>query len=334
MFFAIKRFLRKKNHQKGHPQKSAVCLITVGLLLSFGLGCVGCAGAQRRPMDREKLKEEPTISLYIAETGETKQLKMEEYLQGVVAAEMDPNWPLNALAAQAILARTFTMERIKNTGGVPARGTDASTSVEEFQAYDPKRINDTVVKAVEKTRGEVVKYQGDYIKAWFFADAGGITAASAEEGLAYTKDPSPYVRSVKDPGAALSPPENKVWQAEIPLEKVRAAVQETTGQDPGAISSVKITRRGPSGRAMTVQIGKVSVSAPALRLALGSEVMRSTLLSKFSVANGKLLVAGKGFGHGVGMSQWGARALAEQGKSPEEIIRYFFKGVRIEKEWD
>lgn len=302
------------------------------IILCLVMGSLGCNEQQRRPLNKP-VAQEPTISLYIAETGEKKQIKLEEYLQGVVAAEMEPTWSLNALAAQAILARTFTMERIKTSGGVPARGTDASTKVEEFQAYDPKRINDNVIEAVAKTRGKVVKYQGRFIKAWFFADGGGLTAASAEEGLAYTKEPSPYVQSVKDPGAAITTAENKGWRAEFPLSSVRERVQKAIGQDPGPISAVKIVKRGPSGRAMTIKIGNAAVSAPALRLALGSEKMRSTLLTSLVVKGGRLIMAGKGFGHGVGMSQWGAKALAEQGKSPEEIISYFFKDIQIVQEW-
>lgn len=319
--------------KKSNHQNFVVGILIIMLCCLMG-GFFGCTGAQRRPADDQENGQEPTISLFVAETGEKKQIKLEEYIQGVVAAEMEPTWPINALAAQAILARTFTLERIKTTGGVPSKGTDASTNVEEFQAYNPEKINDAVVNAVEKTRGEVAKYQGKYIKAWFFADAGGVTAASAEEGLAYTKEPSPYVRSVKDPGAEITTEENKAWQAEIPLAKVRTAVKQATGQDPGAVGTVKIVKRGPSGRVMTVQFGKVTVSGPALRLALGSEIMRSTLLTNLQIADGKLLVAGKGFGHGVGMSQWGARALAEQGKSPEDIIKYFYKGIEIVKEWN
>ena len=307
------------------------CYITIAVFLFVSLAAAGCAG-QRRP-GPGAMKQEPTISLYIAETGEKKQVKMEEYIQGVVAAEMEPSWPMEALAAQAILARTFTLERMESTDGVPDRGTDASTNVEEFQAYDPARINDNVRRAVERTKGEVVKHRGSYIKAWFFSDGGGITAASAEEGLSYTKEPSPYVHSVKDPGAELTVPENKAWTAEFTLNEVREAIRQTTGQDPGSVNQVKIEKKGPSGRAMTIRAGNTTVSGPALRLALGSEKMRSTLLTGIAVTGGKLVVSGKGFGHGVGMSQWGARALAEQGKTPEEIIRYYFKDVEVVKEW-
>jgi stage II sporulation protein D len=305
------------------------------LLLTTVFLLTACSTPEKRPQDGDKPRgEEPTISLYVAETGEKKQLKLEEYLLGVVAAEMEPTWPLEALAAQAILARTFTLERMKTTGGVPSRGTDASTNVEEFQAYNAERINDNVKKAVARTRGEVAKYRGEYIKAWFFADSGGKTAASAEEGLAYTKEPTPYIKSVEDPGFAITTEENKAWTAEFALGEVQSKVREATGKDPGPISQAKIVEKGPSGRAMTVQLGKVTVSGPALRLALGSEKMRSTLLSDFRVAGGKLVVTGKGFGHGVGMSQWGAKAMAEKGQKAEEIIRHFFKDVEITKEWD
>lgn len=298
------------------------------LLLAFLL--VSCQNPAQKP---EKSREEPTITLYINETGQIQEMKLEEYLKGVVAAEMNPDWPIEALKAQAILARTFTLKKIEE-GGVKARGTDASTSVEEFQAYDASRINDHVAQAVAETRGVVVTYQDRYINAWFFADGGGITSASAAEGLAFYNEPTPYIKSVKDPGWEITEEENRHWTASFPLEQVRKAVLEVTGQDIGQPSSATIVEKGPSGRATKVKIGQITVGAPALRLALGNDQMRSTLLDEFYIKEGKLVVSGKGYGHGVGMSQWGARALAEQGKKAEEIVKYFYKDVEIKKLWD
>jgi len=312
--------------------RRAFLLFALAFCLCLLVSVTGCGEQESRP--GKEMKEEPTISLYIADTGEKKEMKMEEYIKGVVAAEMTSTWPIDALAAQAILARTFTLEKIESDGGVPTRGTDASTNVEEFQAYDPSRINNRVIQAVDKTRGEVVKYQDKYIKAWFFADGGGATAASAEEGLAYKKEPSPYIQSVKDPGFEITEEENKNWRAVIPLSTVRESVRKTAGNDPGPVNSVQIVKKGPSGRVTSVKINKEEVSGPAFRLAVGSEKMRSTLLTGLSISGNNLVITGKGFGHGVGMSQWGARALAEQGKSPEEIINYFFKQVQIVKEWE
>lgn len=293
----------------------------------------GCQQASRRPdASDKKLEKEPVISLYINETGETKQIGIEEYLEGVVAAEMDPNWPDEALAAQAILARTFTMKKIEE-GGVKARGTDASTDVEEFQAYNPQRINDKVRQAVQRTRGEVVTYQGEYINAWFHADSGGKTAASAVEGLEFRREPAPYIKSVEDPGHDITTPENKSWTATFTKEQVQQAVREAAGNDPGPVNSIEVVKRGPSGRVTSIKVNDITLSGPALRLALGSEVMRSTLVDDIRLEQGQIVIQGKGYGHGVGMSQWGARALAEQGKKAEEIVQYFFKDVKIETRW-
>ncbi len=278
-----------------------------------------------------KWQEEPNITLYMHETEETKEMPLEEYLLGVVAAEMDPQWPEAALEAQAILARTFTLERIESLGGVPKRGTDASTDVEEFQAYDASRINDGVKKAVENTRGQVATWQGKLIKAWFFADGGGKTAASASEGLAYDKEETPYIHSVEDPGAAITEESNKQWSAAIPVGEARERLKSFTGNDPGEIREAKILEKGESGRATKVKIGELTTGGPAMRLALGSTEVKSALLTKLAVEGGKLVVAGKGYGHGVGMSQWGARAMAEEGKSSQEIVSYFFKDVEIEQ---
>ncbi|WP_406677475.1 SpoIID/LytB domain-containing protein [Moorella sp. ACPs] len=298
----------------------------IGLLfLSHFLA--GCRAPARRPA-----AEEPTISLYVNQTGEVKRLKIEEYLPGVVAAEMEPTWPLNALAAQAIIARTFTMKKIQE-GGVKAHGTDASTSVEEFQAYDPARVNDSVRRAVEMTRGQVIKYKGNYINAWFYASGGSRTAASAVEGLNFHQEPAPYIQSVPDPGMAITTPENKSWTATFSTAEVAAAVRKVTGQDPGPITSVSIAAKGPSGRATQIKVGKLTVDAPALRLALGNDRLRSTMLTGITAGDGRVTFKGEGYGHGVGMSQWGAKALAEQGKSPQEIIKYFFKDVELVKAW-
>jgi stage II sporulation protein D len=257
-------------------------LLTVIILTAFVL--VGCMQTNKKPATpspnmpntpkSKMMKEEPTISLYVKETGKVKKIKLEEYLQGVVAAEMDPKWGAEALRAQAILARTFTLKKMEQ-GGVKARGTDASTDIEEFQAYDEKRINQAVKNAVASTKGEVITYQGKYILAWFFADGGGKTAASAQEGLDFNEEPTPYIHSVNDPGTKITVPENKSWKAEFPMNMVQKAVQEVTGKPLTKASSAKIIKKGASGRATEVQIGDQKVSAPALRLKLGNDKMLS-----------------------------------------------------------
>ncbi|TYO96959.1 stage II sporulation protein D [Desulfallas thermosapovorans DSM 6562] len=313
-------------------------LIKIALVALVIAGLIwGCARAPQRKPDEPvpgAPKEEPTISLYIKERDIKKNIKLEEYLAGVVAAEMEPTWPENALAAQAILARTFTMENIQAGRVRKLHGTDASTDIEEFQAYDPSRINDKVLRAVASTRGQVITYRGDYVKGWFSACDGGISA-TAEEGLAYTKEPTPYIKAgARDGCLEVTVPENRHWSVTIPLEQVRAAVREISGQDPGNINTVEIVERGPSGRATRIQVGSATVGGPDLRLALGSDKVRSTLISSARIEGYNLVLEGKGFGHGVGLCQWGANKMASEGKSPQEIIKFYYQDVDIQKLWD
>lgn len=314
------------------PFFCALGLVAAFLVLAV---FVGCRGPAEKPLPKKAQQykyQEPVITLYDNDTGQKKKIKFEEYIAGVVAAEMEPTWPIEALSAQAILARTFTLHKIKYEKGVLKHGTDVSTSTEEFQAYDPTRITHGVREAVKRTRGEVIKYQGKYIRAWFHSNAGGKTA-TALEGLAFKKEPTPYIKSVTDPGQKVAKPEDKSWEASIPLEEVRAAVIKQSGKDPGTMDSAAIVKKGPSLRAEVVRLGNTKISGPALRLGLGPERMRSTLLDRFEIKDGMLQMAGRGYGHGVGMSQWGAYYMAKQGKTYTDIIHYYFKDVTIDKIW-
>ncbi|RJX28859.1 MAG: SpoIID/LytB domain-containing protein [Dethiobacter sp.] len=277
-------------------------------------------------------REEPVISVYIAERGVVEQMAMEDYIAGVVAGEMDPKWPLPALAAQAIIARTFTLQKIAETGGVPRRNAHASTDIDEFQAYSAEDITDRVREAVRITRGEAACHGGEFIRAWFNAYAGPRTAL-ADEGLAFKTNP-PYIRIVESPGQKIVPEDEGTWSASFTLEQVRNAVRQVTGRDPGFVRRVEIAEHGPSGRAAAFLVNNQKISAPGLRLSLGSTVMRSTFVEEMNISGGRLHMSGTGFGHGVGMCQWGARALAEEGRSPEEIVAYFYKDINIISLWD
>ncbi|NLA04662.1 MAG: SpoIID/LytB domain-containing protein, partial [Firmicutes bacterium] len=297
------------------------------------------AGCRRQPQKKEAapalpeaLSEyqgrEPRLKVYHHETGEITGMSFEDYIAGVVAAEMDPQWPEDALAAQAIIARSFTLQKIKENGGLPGRSAHASTDFKEFQAYDAGRINERVRKAVQKTRGTVALYQGDYIRAWFHAFAGPRTALP-DEGLEFKEANPPYIQIVDSPAGGIVPGEERNWEASFPLGEVQAAVEEAGCGDPGPVESVKISAKGPSGRATMLKINEVEVPAPSLRLALGSTEMRSTFIEEIKIGEGGLYLSGTGYGHGVGMCQWGARALAEEGRSPEEIVNYFYRGITL-----
>lgn len=309
-----------------------VCILGLTVVLAILAVPAGCREPGKKPLSPQYKYREPVITLYDNSTGQKKEIKFEEYIAGVVAAEMEPTWPVEALSAQATLARTFTLHKIKYEKGVPQHGTDVSTSTEEFQAFDPTRITPRVREAVKKTRGKVIRYQGRYIRAWFHSNAGGKTA-TALEGLAFKKEPTPYIKSVSDPGQKVAKSKDKTWKASFSLEEVRAAVLKQSGKDPGVIASAAIVKKGPSGRAEMVRLGNTKVSGSVLRIGLGPERMRSTLLDRFEIKGGMLHMAGRGYGHGVGMSQWGAYYMAKQGKPYTDIIHHYFKDVTIDKIW-
>lgn len=278
---------------------------------------------------------EPVLRVYFHEARRVRELPIEGYLLGVVAGEMDPSWPLEALKAQAIIARTFTLQRIAATGGVPQRGAHASTDPEEFQAYDSSRINARVERAVAETRGVVLAYNGQFPLTWFHAYSGGMTA-TPQEGLDWDKGPTPYLRRVVDrEWDRYIPDEVKFWTLRVPGERLRAAVREIAGRDPGPVRAVRVARWTPSGRADAILVNGVAVSGNALRARLGPEEFRSTMLRQVRVdPDGTVTFQGKGYGHGVGMSQWGARAMAEHGRSAEDIIRAYYTGVYFVKLWE
>jgi stage II sporulation protein D len=296
-----------------------------GILLAIVLAVV--IRGQRMAPKPNQFTEEPTLSVYFHESGEVKSLPLETYLQGVVAAEMEPSWPLAALEAQAIVARTFTVKKLEE-GKLPNRDAQASTDPKEFQAYNAAKVNDRVKEAVQNTRGQVLTHRGETIMAWFHAASGGKTATPSE-GLNYKGEATPYVTPVTD----VQPEPVQAWSRTFSNAQVSEAC-ETQGISVGTITSIKIGRRGPSGRAETLIVNGKEVSAPALRLAIGGTAMRSTLLDEVRMQGDSIVMRGRGYGHGVGMSQWGAWLMAQRGKSAKDIVTYYYKGVDVQTFWE
>lgn len=280
----------------------------------------------------DRYQSEPTISLYVHDTGQTIWLKMDDYIAGVIAAEMDPAFPLEALAAQAVTARSITIWSMVN-GGTPRQlhKTDACTSMNHLQVYNPKRVNARVRQAVQDTRGLIATYQGEPINAFFSSFAGGQTA-TLEESFPTSADigKTPYLSSVPSPASASTPDNIQKWEAAIPLSTLR----RIAGSKAGSFTSVTIVARGPSGRATRVQLGNTQLTGAELRSRLGTSVLKSTLIDQIYTNGSKVVFVGRGWGNGVGLDQWGAHAMAEKGSSHEDIIRHYFQGIDILKLWD
>lgn len=318
-------------------------LLMLILLLALVTSCAADRQPQQRPSpDTVRLRipesisrgqgKEPILRVYIKENEEIKELPFEEYLEGVVAGEMKNDWPEEALAAQAILARTFVMEFVTEKGGSKYEGAHVSTDIEEAQAWNQSEVNDRIKRAVQRTKGEVAVHGNNYIKAWFHSHAGGKTA-SAKEGLAYEEEEPPYIIATESPDSPEAPSEHSDWTVSFTRQKVEQALKEM-GKQASGFSTAEIAEKGPSGRATLLNFGDTQVSAPEFRIAIGSTEMKSTLIDSFEMEGDRLTIKGRGYGHGVGMSQWGAYALAEEGKKAEDIVKHYFKNIEIKKAWE
>ena len=273
----------------------------------------------------------PVITIYDTEAEAYEEVGIEDYVMGVLAGEMRNDWPMEALKAQAILARTFVLKFIdEKESKYP--GAQISTDVSEAQAYAPGDVNDRVRKAVQDTRGMVLSANGELPYAWFHAHSGGMTELPVE-GLSYEKGNPGYAQRVESRDSDSAPTTVKHWTATFAAENVAEAAKKTGVDIGGPITSIALGRQSESGRTVVFLINGHEVSAPNLRVNLDSTKLKSTLLDAVTLKNGKITFEGSGYGHGVGMSQWGAYALAEEGQTAEQIVTYYFKDVSVARVW-
>lgn len=275
--------------------------------------------------------KEPVLKVYVVQTGKIENMPLEKYVEGTVAGEIKNYWPIEALKAQAILARTYVLNFV-STKKSKYPGADISTDFEEAQAWNPSNINSKIKEAVKNTRGVVAVYDGKFINAWFHSHAAGQTAL-AKEGLNY-KEPEPhYIVSVKSNDSPSAPTNVKHWTVIFTKSEVIDALKKM-GLGINDFKTVKIGTKGASGRTVNFLFDKTPVNAPDFRMAIGSERLKSTMIDEVSYDGSKLVIKGRGFGHGVGMSQWGAYQMAKEGKKAKDILNYYFKGINIVKIWD
>lgn len=268
----------------------------------------------------------PELKVYDTARGEIVNMNLEDYLLGVLAGEMPGDWPLEALKAQAILARTFVYKFVDEKESMYA-GADISTDIKEAQAYSSEGVTDSIRRAVDETRGEILVVDGELPYAWFYAHGGGSTAL-AQEGLDFKGAEPAYTQVVDSRDAQAGPDDVRAWKCAFTEREVRAAARDA-GLSVERVEDVEVGERGPSGRARTLLVNGEPVSAPAFRIAIGSTEMKSTLIDACEFEDGALRLEGRGYGHGVGMSQWGARELAAEGWPAERIVEYYFDGAGI-----
>lgn len=279
-------------------------------------------------------------------------LGMEAYLAGVVTSEMGhrPRSERAALEAQAIVSRTYA---ISNLGKYGSAGYDLLATVSD-QAYGGVGAETEIGReAVGRTAGQIVTYHGQPIQA-FFSSTCGFSTASPEEVFRFGQ-PIPYLRPVSDqrPGGGFYCDQSPRfrWSVEWDGAELSRILRETVprvlgieGDMVDEVRDVHVQRTGPSGRVVEARVevtrGEIPVFGPDVRAvfhtpddhSLGSTAFQVAVDKRQGVAQ-RVTFAGSGWGHGVGMCQWGAVGRARAGQSAEEIVTTYFPGTRIERRY-
>lgn len=268
----------------------------------------------------------PLLAVHIIDENAVVHMDIETYVAGVVAGEMPNAWPMEALKAQAILARTFVLKFVtEKDSRYP--GADISTDITEAQAYNAAAINKRILRAAQETAGLILLTdKGSLPYTWFHSHSGG-TTETAVHGIDWQGTEPAYIISTDGLEA-----DSASWTASFTLEEFITACRQT-GANITACNTISISKRGKSGRAVTLLVDGTPVNAARLRISLGSTKMRSTLLTNIQISDDTITLSGRGYGHGVGMPQWGAYALAKLGKSGEEIVLHYYNGLKLVSVW-
>ncbi|WP_369691332.1 stage II sporulation protein D [Desulfolucanica intricata] len=276
------------------------------------------------------------VRMYSHKDNKIHSIPLEEYLVGVVAAEMPGEFPEEALKAQAVAARTYVLKRLQG-GGVSNSthpGADVCDDHRHSQAWISReemkkrwglvkyyRCYHKIKKAVADTTGMVITYDGSLIDPVYHSSCGGVGTENSED---VWKFEVPYLRSATCP---YEDPNKSKRTVEISL----AGIGEKLGVDLTALpvstgsSLFTVVEKTETGRPRLIKIGEKEIPAVELRNLLG---LRSTSFT-WQPAGDKLKITTTGYGHGVGMCQYGAKGFAEQGKDFEEILTHYYKGVKI-----
>lgn len=334
----------------GMRMAAAGMLMGLATLLVFPLLALGQAGggeavatlppegvvSDAPPAETQQPKtwdQSQTLRVLVGE-GQVEEMTMEEYLWRVVAAEMPASFEPQALRAQAVCARTYSLWKMgANTH--QEQGADICTDFGCCQAYiDPQKAaenwgdnaqgnTEKIAQAVSDTAGQVMTYDGKPIQAVFFSSS----TAETEDAQAVWGNSLPYLVSVSSPEGEEVP--NYYSTVTLTREEVEKLVKEAypdadlSGDPAGWLSGMTLTA---SGRVATMKVGGVELSGGAVRtlFSLRSACFQVTYQEDtftFSVT---------GYGHGVGMSQYGANAMAAQGSGWQDILKHYYTGVEIE----
>ncbi|HSE06649.1 MAG TPA: SpoIID/LytB domain-containing protein [Methylomirabilota bacterium] len=264
-------------------------------------------------------------ALEIVRSGDTltviNELPLEEYLAGAVKAEAGDKMPLEMLKAQAVVARTYAAYH-RRLNAEKAFHIVASTL---NQQYGGRVAAESVVwAAVKETSGQVLLWNGDLFPAFYHTDSGGHTE---DPRTVFATSNMPALRPVRVEFPSDSP--HQRWRLELPLPELSAALRRG-GISVGRVVTLDVLERSTSLRVVRIAIrgtaGAVTLRGNDLRRLVGYDILKSTLFA-VTVAGPVARFVGRGYGHGVGLDQWSAKTMADQGWSAHQIVGYYYPGA-------
>ncbi len=280
-------------------------------------------------------KQYNTVTLWHAKTNSVEEIELDEYLYGVVSAEMPASFEEEALKAQAVVARTYTLYKImhnanKHEGAVicdDASCCQAWTTKEERLAKweEQERQNNwqKIVNAVNATKGKIITYEGQVIHAFFHSNSGGKTETTFN---VWGGEGYPYLQSVETAGEEAY----SQYQSEVTLtkqtfvDKIREKYKDFE-IDFTQENCIQVLEYTEAGRVKTIKMGNKEFSGVEVRSLLNLKSANFTI----TIQEENIQFSVIGYGHGVGMSQTGADSMAKQGSTYEEIIKHFYTGVEV-----
>ncbi|HIT21755.1 MAG TPA: stage II sporulation protein D [Candidatus Scybalousia intestinigallinarum] len=262
--------------------------------------------------------QEQQVTVYRS-NGSVITLSMSDYLIGVVGAEMPASFPLEALKAQAVVARTYALKRIssgqKLTDTVSTQAYKDNNQLRREWQRNFDTYYNKIKLAVTSTDNMTIKYNGAYIDAVYHSTSNGRT----EDAIHVWGNSVPYLKSVE---SSWDRNASSYLRTE---EKELSVLLTLLGIDLSDESSIEIISRNASGRVSSVRIGNKNYSGVELRNLLG---LRSADFD-LEVQNNKVIITTRGYGHGVGMSQYGAKGMAENGYNYQQILRHYYQGISL-----
>ena len=249
------------------------------------------------------------------------ELPLEEYVVGVLRAEAGEKWPLEALRAQAIVARTYAAYH-RTIAGTKPYHILASTAHQQYAG----RVAATspIWGAVRETSGQVLLWEGEVFPAFYHTESGGFTE---DPRTVFAARNMPGLKPVRCEFSAGSP--HFYWTLDVKLSDL-GDILKRNDVAVGTVTAVEVTERTPSLRAAVVTVhgtrGSARLRGNDFRRMLGYDTFKSTLFA-VAVDSHAARFSGRGYGHGVGMCQWGAKGMAEQGYTARQILDFYYPGT-------